>query len=297
MKKWIKAFRLRTLPLSLACVGMGGITAAFLGNFSWSIMMLTILTTIFLQVLSNLANDYGDFVNGADHENRLGPVRSVQSGEIAPTSMKAAIGILILLSLLSGVVLLFISLEVNVYFLLFFILGMASIAAAIYYTMGSKPYGYAGLGDLSVFLFFGILAVGGTYYLHNLRIQPEIILPAISCGFFSVGVLNINNIRDIESDKSAGKRSIPVRIGKKKATFYQWFLILGGFITCLIFIAIHYISPLQFLFLITLPLFLKNTLALSRRNKSELIDPLLKKLAISTLLFVIMFGIGNLSSM
>lgn len=294
MKKWIKAFRLRTLPLSLACVGMGSILSAGFQLFNWKVMVLSILTTLFLQILSNLANDYGDFVNGADHSERMGPSRAVQSGEITPIAMKRMIFVFVGLSLLSGISLLLVSLDLSSKFLLFLCLGLGAIAAAIYYTMGKNPYGYEGLGDISVFFFFGLVAVGGTYYLHASVIDSSIILPAITCGFFSVGVLNVNNIRDIQSDAQAGKRSIPVRIGRKSAVVYHWGIILAGFLSCIVFTLLHYKSPVQFMFLMTLPLFLKNTMAVTKFQEPHLLDPYLKQLAISTLLFVLLFGLGLL---
>jgi len=273
---------------------MGSFLAAGFSVFIWEVMALSILTTLFLQILSNLANDYGDFVNGADHDNRKGPSRTVQSGEIAPAAMKRMILVFIVLSLMSGICLLVFSIGFNLVFLLFLLFGLASIAAAIYYTMGKNPYGYAGLGDISVFLFFGILAVCGTFFLHASNVSFSVFLPAITCGFFSVGVLNVNNIRDISSDREAGKKSIPVRIGRKAAVAYHWTLILGGFLSCLAFIYLNYKSPFQLLFLLTLPLFLKNMIAVGKFKEPQLLDPFLKQLAISTLLFVVLFGIGFL---
>ena len=165
MKKWIKAFRLRTLPLAFACVSMGSFLAAAADVFRLGVFILTLLTTLFLQILSNLSNDYGDYIHGADHQGRTGPSRAVSSGEISPDEMKRMIGIFILLSFSCGVSLLLISLEIDIRFLIFLLMGIAAIAAAVYYTMGKKPYGYVGLGDISVFLFFGWVGVIGSYYL------------------------------------------------------------------------------------------------------------------------------------
>ena len=294
MKKWIEAFRLRTLPLSLACVGMGSFLAASKGVFSWTIMILTLVTTIFLQILSNLSNDYGDFVNGADHSERSGPSRAEQTGKIAPKAMRNAIGVFVLLSLGSGLTLLFSALEVNLNFLLFFLLGIASIAAAIYYTMGKSPYGYAGLGDISVFIFFGWLGVCGSYFLHAGNIEAEILLPATSCSLFAVAVLNINNIRDIESDKKAGKRSIPVRIGRKNAVLYHYALLFIGILCAILYATMNLNSPWQFIFLLVIPLFIKNAVSVRNLKEAHLLDPYLKQMALSTLLFVILFGTGML---
>lgn len=294
MKKWIKAFRLRTLPLSLACVGMGSFLAAFDLSFSWVVMALTLLTTIFLQILSNLSNDYGDYVNGADHANRAGPSRAVQSGVISPRQMKLAILIFVLLSLLSGIALLVISLNFNLQFLLFLLLGIASIAAAIYYTMGKSPYGYAGLGDISVFIFFGWIGVCGSYFLHTGSFDLSILLPASSCSLFAVAVLNVNNIRDIDSDKEAGKKSIPVRIGREKAVIYHYLLLAVGMLCAIVFVALNYEGWWQFLFLLVIPLLVKNAKAVTVFKEAKLLDPFLKQMAITTLIFVVLFGVGLL---
>ena len=292
-KIWISAFRLRTLPLALASIAMGGFLALSAGFFRWSIFLLCVSTTIFLQILSNLANDYGDSIHGADSIDRKGPSRAVQSGAISSGSMKIAMIVFILLSLISGISLLLISFGVNWGAILFFLgLGVLSILAALAYTVGRKPYGYLGLGDFSVLIFFGLVGVMGSYYLFTKQISQLQILPALSCGLFSIGVLNINNIRDIESDKKAGKFSIPVRIGKKKATLYHWFLIFSGWTAALFYTVLTYESPWQFLFVLSLPLFIKNGITVSKKESHEL-DPYLKQMALSTLLFVILFGVGQ----
>jgi 1,4-dihydroxy-2-naphthoate octaprenyltransferase len=292
IQPWIKAFRLRTLPLALSSICMGSFLAAAVDLFQWSIFLLCVSTTIFLQVLSNLANDYGDSIHGADHADRKGPSRAVQSGAISPTQMRTAIGLFIGLSLISGISLLFISFGLNWNaFLFFFGLGTLSILAAIAYTVGKKPYGYMGLGDISVLIFFGLVGVMGSYYLYTQQINWLLILPALSCGLFSVGVLNINNIRDIESDVQAGKYSIPVRIGKENAVRYHWFLIVGGLATACIYLYLTYQSPWQLLFLISLPLFIRIGLAVQTKSSEEL-DPYLKQMALATLLFVMLFGVG-----
>jgi 1,4-dihydroxy-2-naphthoate octaprenyltransferase len=291
---WIQAFRLRTLPLALSCIGMGGFLAAAAGKFNGLIFTLSCLTTIFLQVLSNLANDYGDSVHGADHAARKGPKRAVQSGAISSNQMKAAVIIFSLLSLASGISLLLVSFGMDWNSLLFFFaLGLLSIGAAIAYTVGNKPYGYAGLGDISVLIFFGLVGVMGSLYLFTREIEWTSLLPALTCGLFSIAVLNINNIRDIESDRSAGKYSIPVRIGRDKAVVYQWFLLLTGIVLAAAYVFLNYKSAFQFLFLLSVPLFIRIGLAVSAKTPTEL-DPYLKQMAMSTLLFVLLFGAGNL---
>ncbi len=293
-KAWINAFRPRTLPLALSCIAMGAFLAASVNAFRWDIFVLCSVTTIFLQILSNLANDYGDSVHGADHEGRVGPTRAIQSGSITRESMRKALFIFIVLCLVSGVALISISLGGNLSAILFFFgLGILSIVAAIAYTVGRKPYGYVGLGDFSVLIFFGIIGVLGSLYLFTQAVRWDHLLPAMSCGFFSMGVLNINNIRDIESDRMAGKYSLPVRIGRDKAITYHWVLLTGGLLAALFYSIVNYISAVQFVYLITTPLFLINGLSVSRKSAADL-DPYLKQLAISTLLFVVLFGIGNL---
>ena len=291
---WLSAFRLRTLPLALSCIGMGGFLAAREGQFDLLPFFLCCLTTIFLQVLSNLANDYGDSIHGADHAERTGPSRAVQSGTITAAQMKRAVFLFIFLSLASGLMLLWVSFGWDWQSLIFFLaLGLLSIAAAIAYTVGKKPYGYIGLGDLSVLIFFGLVAVMGSLYLFTHEIAWINIFPALTCGFFSIAVLNINNVRDIESDRKAGKYSIPVRIGKVKSAYYHWFLLFGGCASAIIYVINTYHSPFQFLFLLVFPLLILNGKAVMEKPSSAL-DPYLKQMALSTLLFVILFGIGNL---
>ena len=275
---------------------MGGFLASAANAFRWSIFLLCVVTTIFLQILSNLANDYGDSIHGADSADRKGPSRAVQSGAISPRRMKVAVIIFVLLSLASGITLLIVAFGFDWNAILFFFgLGVLSILAAIAYTVGKKPYGYAGLGDLSVLIFFGLVGVMGSFYLFAKTISTLQILPALSCGFFSIAVLNINNIRDIESDRKAGKFSIPVRIGKDKATVYHWFLLISGLVAAVLYSVFTFTSGWQFLFLITLPLFFRIGAAVQQKPSHEL-DPYLKQMALSTLLFVILFGAGLLLS-
>lgn len=295
VKAWISAFRLRTLPLALSSIFMGAFLAAEKLQFKMPILMLSALTTIFLQVLSNLANDYGDSVHGADHAERVGPARAVQSGTITSQAMKKGIYLFVFLSLASGLSLLWVAFQDNLtLFFTFLGIGILAIIAAITYTAGKKPYGYAGLGDISVLIFFGWVGVIGTYFLHTQSFYPLLFLPATSCGLFAVGVLNINNIRDIQSDKKVGKHSIPVRIGRKNAVYYHWALLSVGFACAVIYTFLHYTSPYQFMFLVTAILFLTNARAVNKFEDPKLLDPYLKHMAISTLQFVLLFGAGLL---
>lgn len=295
MKNWIAAFRLRTLPLALASIGMGAFLAAGSGNFDASIFGLCALTTIFLQVLSNLANDYGDSIHGADSVERQGPSRAVQSGAITKKAMKNAIAVFVFLSLISGVGLIYVAFGwLTFNFNLFLGIGALAILAAITYTAGYRPYGYAGLGDISVLVFFGFVAVMGSAFLYEQSLNWDYLLPAISVGFFSVAVLNVNNIRDIDSDKKAGKKSIPVRLGRSSAVKYHWFLLLSAFCATLAYVVLNYTVVTQFLFVLSLPLLLINAKAVYQKVKPAELDPFLKQMALSTLVFVLLFGLGNL---
>ena len=290
---WLHAVRLRTLPLALASILAGSFLAAWQESFRWEILILASLTTVFLQILSNLSNDYGDTVHGADSSDRQGPVRAVQSGMISLLEMKRAMYLFGFLSLISGLLLLFLAVQDWKLFTLFLGLGVAAIWASITYTSGSNPYGYAGLGDISVFIFFGLLGVLGTFFLHTLSFKPITLLIGISLGLFSTAVLNINNIRDIESDQKAGKRSIPVRIGRKAAVQYNWALLAGGYI-CLVLFAILSNHILSLFALLAWPLMMKVGYGVQHAKSSAQNDPFLKKMAMSTLLWVILFGIGIL---
>lgn len=290
---WLHAVRLRTLPLALASIFAGSFLAAWKDSFRWEILLLASFTTIFLQILSNLSNDYGDTVHGADSEERQGPVRAVQSGLISLAEMKRAMYLFGFLSLISGLLLLYFALQHWTLFAVFLGLGLAAIWASISYTSGKKPYGYAGLGDISVFIFFGLLGVLGTFFLHTLSFEPITLLIGISIGLFSTAVLNINNIRDIESDKKAGKKSIPVRIGRKAAVRYNWVLLSGGYF-CLISFAIISNEILSLAATLAWPLMLNVGFGVQNAKSSVLTDPYLKKMALSTLLWVILFGIGLL---
>jgi 1,4-dihydroxy-2-naphthoate octaprenyltransferase len=271
---------------------MGGFLAASANAFRVDVFLLCVLTTVSLQILSNLANDYGDSIHGADSVERVGPSRAVQRGVISPAQMKTALVIFVIICLCSGVSLLLVSFGMNWNALLFFFgLGVMSIFAAIAYTVGKRPYGYIGLGDLSVLIFFGIVGVMGSYYLFTKEISWNEILPALSCGLFSIGVLNVNNIRDIDSDRKAGKFSIPVRIGRAHAIRYHWFLVISGLLCAVFYNVVTYHSPWQFLFLISAPLFVRNAIAVARKPSHEL-DPYLRQMALSTLIFVVLFGVG-----
>lgn len=293
---WISAMRPRTLPLAIACIVMGSFLAAADGSFRWLVTLLSVLTAVFLQILSNLANDYGDSVHGADHGERSGPKRAVQAGLISASTMKRAMVVFALLSAVAGIALLWVAFgaQALLWLLIFLVLGGAAIWAAINYTAGSNPYGYAGLGDIFVLIFFGWVGVMGTYFLQAQTLNWIMMLPATSCGMLAVAVLNINNIRDIESDKKAGKNSIPVRIGPQKARNYHWALLIGAFLIAILYVVLNFYSLWQFLFVLVGPLLVRNGTAVSRTHDPVKINPLLKQMSLITLTFILIFGIGQL---
>jgi len=295
-KAWLSAFRLRTLPLALSSIALGSLLSAFQGTFNWAVMALAITTTIFLQVLSNLANDYGDGIKGTDNENRIGPARAIQSGSISVQSMKRALYLFSALSLVSGLALIWIGLaDLNrIYIIGFLALGILAIAAAIKYTVGKTAYGYHGLGDVFVFLFFGITGVLGTYFLHTHTFDPLVLLPAATLGFLSAGVLNLNNMRDRVSDAQSGKRTLVVLLGGKKAKVYHLFLLVGALGCAVVYTLFQEHSLWQWLYLITVPLLLLNAKAVISNQQPAELDPQLKKLALTTLLFALTFGFGLL---
>lgn len=293
-KAWIEAFRLRTLPLALSSVALGCFIAYYDGIFNLKVSVLAATTTLFLQILSNLANDYGDSKHGVDSSDRVGPVRAVQSGVIAPQAMKRMVIFFMVLSLVSGLWLIYEGTKgiPFLYVVLFLMLGLGAIAAAVKYTIGDKPYGYSGFGDLFVFIFFGLTGVLGTYFLNTHTLKWEVLLPGAAMGFLSAGVLNLNNMRDRVNDKESGKNTLVVIMGIEKARWYHLFLLFGSVVAGLTYMLINYHSPFQMLFLLTLPLLWINVVVVFRNTIPEELDPYLKKLAIASLLFSLTFGIG-----
>ncbi|MCK5816047.1 MAG: 1,4-dihydroxy-2-naphthoate octaprenyltransferase [Flavobacteriaceae bacterium] len=295
LKHYIQAARLRTLPLSISGIVLGSFLAASHGFFDWEIYVLAIFTTIGLQVLSNFANDYGDGVKGTDNEDRVGPTRALQSGAISPKQMLGTIKITGIVTLLIAVLLIYVSFgKENFYYSLLFLgLGIASIIAAIKYTMGKNAYGYTGLGDVFVFLFFGLLSVCGSYFLYTKQLELSIFFPAISIGLLSAGVLNLNNMRDCISDAKSNKNTLVVKNGEKFAKYYHYYLLIGAFLFALLFVILEFNSSIQFLFLIAfIPIFKHLHTVFKNENPQDL-DPELKKLALSTFLFSILLGLGQ----
>ena len=302
-KAWISAMRLRTLPLSFSVILMGS-ALAFETNrysssieFSWWIFGLTLLTTLLLQVLSNLANDYGDALKGADNEGRIGPERAIQSGAISHKTMFKAIVLNAILALISGIALLLVAFEgeLNWLFITFVLIGIASIGAAIKYTVGKGAYGYSGLGDLFVFIFFGLLGVLGTLFLQTHEFRWEYVLVAATMGLFSVAVLNLNNMRDRENDKAVGKNTLAVKLGFRFSKIYHYTIFVLAYLCGPMYMIYRSIAH-QFyglLIVVSIPLLIH----IIHLRKVKLIkdpkdfDPELKKVALSAFLFGLLFFI------
>lgn len=280
----------------MSCTFLGSFLANAQGDFSWPVFVLALLTTLFLQILSNLANDYGDTIHGADNEARIGPDRVTQKGWVTKKQMLTVMIVFSGLALSSGSLLLFIGLNDSLQIGLFFLLGLTAIFAAVKYTVGKNPYGYVGFGDLFVFLFFGIVGVVGTYYLHTNKFNPWIILPASSLGLLSSAVLNLNNMRDIENDTLTGKKTLVVRIGAKAAKVYHAVLVSLSIILSVVYTIKFFNSALQLLFLITLPLFFFDIKTVIQNSKPKELNNELKKLAISTFIYSFTFGLGFMLS-
>jgi len=294
LKAWMHASRLRTLPLAISGILLGSMLAYADGMMNNTVLVLALITTLLLQILSNFANDYGDFIHGTDNNKRVGPVRSVQSGAITPKQMKVAMLITSGLAFISGIALLMVSLhgKFNLIFTCFLIIGILAIAAAIKYTVGKSNYGYKGLGDIMVFLFFGIAAVWGTYFLHTSIINWMVLVPAIAVGLLSTGVLNINNMRDIKNDKASGKNTLVVKLGSTKSKNYHSILVALPILLSFIFLML--LQDFMGIILILIPssMLAKHLTKVFQNTEPRLLDPELKRLSLTTLLFSILLGIG-----
>jgi 1,4-dihydroxy-2-naphthoate octaprenyltransferase len=295
IRSWVNAARLRTLPLSVSGIFVGSAIAAGQEAFNAAIFSLALATTLGLQILSNFANDYGDFVKGTDNEDRVGPQRAMQSGLISRKEMLYGMVFTGILTFLFAIALIYISFgtENFLYAILFLILGIAAISAAVKYTVGESAYGYRGLGDVFVFIFFGIVGVYGCYFLYAKEWDWRVLLPAFAIGALSAGVLNLNNMRDRLSDERAGKNTLVVKMGASKAKNYHYFLVISAMFFMLIFSAVSFEGLDDLLYIIA---FVPLGLHLKRVIENEnpvLLDPELKKLAISTFLLAVLFSLGQ----
>lgn len=293
-KAWVQAARLRTLPLSLSGIIVGTGLAVMEGRFDLILFILALLTTVGFQVTSNFANDYGDGVKGTDNEDRIGPARAIQSGSITRSSLKKGIIISIIISMMIALALIYLAfgLENFIYIVLFFVLGLLSIWAAIKYTVGSNAYGYRGMGDLFVFLFFGLLGVLGSMFLYTKSLGWNAILPAVAIGFLCVAVLNLNNLRDVVSDKKYGKITMVVKMGFDNGKRYHFFLISMALVCFLLFLwRENFGWKSSFFMLAFVPLFIHLRKVMLIQNPGDL-DVELKKVALSTFLLAILFLIS-----
>lgn len=294
IKAWISAARLRTLPLSLSGIITAGAAALAVESFSQTIFVLAILTTLGFQILSNFANDYGDGVKGTDNADRVGPVRAMQSGLLSAKELKTGMIITAAITLLIASMLIFAAFGNDNFILsvVFFNLGIAAVIAAITYTVGKNAYGYRAMGDIFVFIFFGLVGVMGCYFLFTKQLADLILLPAITIGFLSTAVLNLNNMRDRLADQNVNKNTLAVVLGEPKVTYYHTALILGAFVTALSYFfltATNWIHVLPLLAFV--PLFL-HIRTVYKTDAPPLLDPELKKVALSTFLFSLLFFIS-----
>ena len=293
IQAWISAFRPRTLFLAAAGVILGSGLALHVGRFDLTSALLTLTTALLLQLLSNLANDLGDYVKGTDRTGgRVGPMRGVQSGKISPHQMKVGIGFTTLITMMSGLVLLlrlFYTIGL-VAIVVFLIVGFFSLLSALFYTLGHRPYGYKGWGDFFAFLFFGPIAVIGTYYLQAQSIDLRSIFPSIGMGLLSAMILNVNNMRDIDNDALSGKRTIAVRLGLKKAKVYHSILMLTMFASFLIYSFVYASTPLYRFVYVIVYLFQFVLLSQIFKRDGRNLDPYLRKTALSAFLLSILFA-------
>ena len=291
-KAWFKALRLRTLPLSLSGIVLGSFIALKNGFWNYTIFSLAMTTTILFQIVSNLANDLGDSIKGADNKERIGPLRAVQSGIISISEMKKAVVFTSFLSICSALPLIYFGTQNMPKSIMWFyiILALLCIIAAITYTVGKKAYGYNGFGDLFVFIFFGLVSVLGVYTLYSKNFEWLNILPAISIGLFSTAVLNLNNMRDRVNDEKVGKKTLVVQMGGDIAKFYHAFLIFTGIICLYIFVFFQN-SSIAYIGLIPCILLLIHLRKVLKVKNPIEFDPELKKVALTTFAIALFLSI------
>ncbi|MDR0228053.1 MAG: 1,4-dihydroxy-2-naphthoate octaprenyltransferase [Flavobacteriaceae bacterium] len=297
VKAWVGAARLRTLPLSISGIIVGSACAYpyFSSNPLFAcIFTFAIITTLLFQILSNFANDYGDGVKGTDNETRIGPQRAIQSGVISVAEMKKGIIITSLLSLVSALILIYLSFGRDHFFtsIFFFVLGISCVAAAIKYTVGKGAYGYRGLGDLFVFIFFGLVSVIGGFYLYGMVLNWWVVLPAIAIGNLSIAVLNINNMRDLDSDKLVGKNTLAVKLGREGAKKYHYFIILSALVALVIYALYVGIQPIGYVFVLGFIPFVKHLIFVNRNTVPKELDSQMKVVALGTFLLSVLFSVA-----
>lgn len=290
---WVEAIRPRTLPLSVSGIIFGASIAFQQDAINWTVFALAISTTLLFQILSNLANDYGDGVKGTDNADRVGPMRAVQSGVISHKTMKIAVIFTAFLSLISAVALIYFGTQQmpTSVMLIYGVLAIFCVIAAITYTVGKKAYGYHGLGDLMVFIFFGLVSVLGVYSLFTKTFEWTNLLPATTIGLLSVGVLNLNNMRDYASDKKAGKNTLVVKMGIDYAKMYHTLVIVVA-IVCLVAFLIEKKSSIGFISFIPAIGLLFHLMKVAKVRTTKEFDPELKVVALSTFFISIFYFIS-----
>lgn len=291
---YLSAMRLRTLPLSSAGVILGLALAAADYLVSCPVIIFTLLTTVCLQILSNVGNELGDSLRGSASGQGRAAAEALGKGEMTAGGLKVLAAVFAVLCAVSGVCMIYFSFGTLLCMesLMLMLLGASAISAAVRYTLGRNPYGYRGLGDIYVFVFFGLVAVLGAYFVAAHTLHWKLLLPAVSIGAFSVGVLNVNNIRDMESD-AATRVTVPLKIGERNAKIYHTVLIVAGWAAMLAYSALRFFDPWHYLFVFTLPLFAVHAAGVWRRTGKEL-DPMLPLLVVSTFLFALAAGFGYL---
>lgn len=293
---WLESLRPKTLPLAFAAIVVGTVLAWWQGYFDPLVAALALITAGLLQILSNLANDYGDAIKGSDKPDRIGPLRGMQKGAISLGQMKRALLIVIVLSCISGLGLVSAATQTMADFVGFLALGGLSIVAAITYTVGKRPYGYQGLGDISVLTFFGWISVMGSWYLQAHTLIPAIFLPATACGLLATAVLNINNLRDIDSDRENGKHTLVVRLGPVNARRYHAGLLAGALLCFALFNLISLHSLWGWLFLLAAPLLFKQASYVLRERDPRAMPPMLERTVKGALLTNLLFVLGIILS-
>ena len=286
--------RLRTLPLSVAGVLLGILLAVA----DWKVDLLTailvVITTVCLQILSNLSNELGDVLHGTDTEERQGPQYGLNSGAMTVADMKRLIGLFVVLCMVSGAAMTWRAFGtlLDMTPILVLMLGAAAIIGAMKYTLGHNPYGYNAKGDFYVFLFFGLVSVMGAYFVctKGLGLHWKLLLPAAGVGCFSVGVLNVNNIRDMKTD-AANRVTIAIKLGAHRARVYQTILICTGWACMIAYCLLCWPSWWHWVWVITLPLYIKHLHMVWTRTDRAL-DPALPLLVMSTFGLCLLMGIG-----
>jgi 1,4-dihydroxy-2-naphthoate polyprenyltransferase len=291
LRKWIMVTRLETTMLSLASVGLGSALAAFTGIFDWRIGTLAAVTASLLQIICNIANDYGDLVHGADPMNKVKFPSAIQSGLVTLAQVRQVLPWLVGAAVGCGIFLLYMARLSWMSVAAFAVLGVLAIIAALTYTLGERPYGYQGWGDVAVFVFFGPIGVGGAFYLHTQLSGSIWLWPAIVCGSLAVGVLNVNNIRDLCADAQVGKNTIPVRIGRRAARCYHWCLIIVSIVAMLVFLLHHVAAPLPYACLCVVPFLLRHGIAVSYLRSDQLTEQL-QHLVLIIVVFVALLSTG-----